>query len=151
MFSQTTEYALRAAVWLASRADSAQTTEQIACGTHVPAGYLSKVLQTLGKAGVVQSQRGLGGGFTLTRPPTETTVLEIINAIEPLRRIRECPLSLEPHGTELCPLHARIDGAVALLEEHFRDCTIADLCSGTPATTPLCVEPIPRPQRGDQQ
>ena len=64
MISQTAEYALRAMVFLAMR-ESAATNEQIAQVTKVPPGYLSKILQQLGKAKLVSSQRGLGGGFVL--------------------------------------------------------------------------------------
>lgn len=69
MISQTAEYALRAIVYLAMNPDSAFTTQQISATTKVPAAYLSKVLQSLAKAGLVKSQRGLGGGFVLTKSP----------------------------------------------------------------------------------
>jgi Rrf2 family nitric oxide-sensitive transcriptional repressor len=57
MFSQTVEYALRAAAFLAGRAPEARTTDQIAVATRVPKAYLSKVLQGLSRGGVVHSQR----------------------------------------------------------------------------------------------
>ena len=69
MFSQTTEYALRAVAWLAENAGSAQTTQQIADGTQVPSDYLSKVLQTLARAEIVSAVRGKNGGFTLSSLP----------------------------------------------------------------------------------
>jgi len=129
MISQTAEYALRAMIWLAEHPGAPQTTEQIAQGTRVPAGYLSKVLQTLGRANLVNSQRGLGGGFALTRKPAEISTLEVINSVDPIQRIRECPMGRKLHGKRLCPLHYRLDAAVALIEDSFRTCTIEDLCS----------------------
>src|SRR5215471_9775318 len=105
MFSQTVEYALRAVVHLAAEAPEARTTDQIAVATRVPKAYLSKVLQGLSRAGVVHSQRGKGGGMTLVKAPEELTMLEVINAVEPIQRIRTCPLGLESHGARLCPLH----------------------------------------------
>ena len=71
MFSQTVEYALRAIVFLADRNPETTTTEQIAEVTRVPSAYLSKVLQSLSRGGLVRSQRGLRGGFTLTKDPSE--------------------------------------------------------------------------------
>jgi len=59
MFSQIAEYALRAVVRVASHHGRPQTTQQIAAATRVPAGYLSKVMQALGRAGLINSQRGL--------------------------------------------------------------------------------------------
>ena len=138
MLSTTAEYALRAVVWLAARKEAACTTDQIAQATEVPGAYLSKVLQTLGKAGVVRSQRGLGGGFSLAVSPEQLSVLQVINAVDPLKRIRSCPLKLESHGGALCPLHARLDAAAAMIEDAFGKCTIADLFMVPDSQSPLC-------------
>src|SRR3954453_7757343 len=116
MLSQTTEYALRAIVWLANTADEPQTTEQIAKATQVPSGYLSKVMQSLGRGGLVTAQRGKHGGFLLARPPHEITVLEVVNVLDPIQRIRACPLGIASHGSHLCPLHKRLDAAIAMVE-----------------------------------
>ncbi len=138
MLSQTTEYALRAIVWLACNFDQPQTTPQIAKATHVPAGYLSKVLQSLGRSGLVQAQRGKHGGFVLTNPADRITVLQVVNAVDPLRRIRECPLGLKSHGTFLCPLHKRLDEATQMVEKAFDQTTIAELLSTPSHSKPLC-------------
>ena len=63
MLSQTVEYSLRAIVWLASHPDDPQTNQQIANATLVPAGYLSKVMQSLGRGGLVTAQRGKRGAY----------------------------------------------------------------------------------------
>src|SRR5947199_4608585 len=123
MFSQTVEYALRAVVHLADQAPSPRTTDQIAVATLVPKAYLSKVLQGLCHAKIVQSKRGLGGGMVLTKSPAEMTILEVVNAVEPLGRIRECPLGLAAHGVRLCPLHRRMDNALAMVEKAFQETT----------------------------
>jgi Rrf2 family transcriptional regulator, nitric oxide-sensitive transcriptional repressor len=138
MFSQTTEYALRAIVCLAAHPSVPLTTAQIAGTTRVPAGYLSKVLQALGRANLVTSQRGLYGGFTLTRPPEEIRVLEVVNAVDPIQRIESCPLGLKSHGTRLCALHKRIDTAIAHIQEAFAGSTIADLLADSTGSQPLC-------------
>lgn len=141
LLSQTNEYALRAALWLGSHGTRAQTTEQIAKGTQVPAGYLSKVLQILVRAGLVSSQRGLGGGYALARPAAEITALDIVNAVDPIKRTESCPLEIEEHGKRLCPLHYRLHAATALIEDSFRSCTIADLCEPGSMTSPFCAKP----------
>ena len=61
MISRTAEYALRAVVVLGSSPGGPLTTHQIAEQTRVPSGYLSKVLQALGRAGLVEAERGLRG------------------------------------------------------------------------------------------
>jgi len=137
MFSLTTEYALRATVWLAENQGLPQTTQQIASATCVPVNYLSKVLQSLGKAGLVRALRGKHGGFELAKSPSSTSVLEIINVVEPIQRIRTCPLGLKQHSQSLCPLHTRLDYAMEIIEESFASATLADLL--TPYSQPsLC-------------
>src|SRR6516225_7773433 len=94
LISQTVEYALRAAVYLADRVETPRTTQQIAAATRIPQAYLSKVMQGLSRAGLVESRRGLHGGFTLSHSPEELTIWDVMEAVEPLRRIRTCPLGL---------------------------------------------------------
>jgi Rrf2 family protein len=127
IISLTAEYALRAIVHLATDENASQTVGQIAQGTRVPPGYLSKVLQNLSRVGLITSQRGLGGGFRLAKSPQELSILEVVQSVDPIERIHTCPLGLEAHGTNLCPLHRRLDNALALIEEQFRATTIAEL------------------------
>jgi Rrf2 family nitric oxide-sensitive transcriptional repressor len=138
MFSQTVEYALRAVVHLAHEAPASRTTEQIAKATRVPKAYLSKVLQSLNQAGIVHSRRGVGGGVTLARPPADLTILEVVNAVEPIRRITTCPLGLAGHGVRLCPLHRRVDDALAKVEEAFANSTLAEVLAEPTESVPLC-------------
>ncbi len=127
MISTTAEYALRAVVFLARQAPDARTTLEVAAATQVPAGYLSKVLQLLVRADVLQSVFGKHGGYRLARRPADLTVLAIINSVDPIRRVSVCPLRLNEHGSKLCPLHRRLDLATALVEQAFAETTIRDL------------------------
>ncbi|HVK15962.1 MAG TPA: Rrf2 family transcriptional regulator [Fimbriiglobus sp.] len=141
MFSQTVEYALRAAVDLASRGGEPATTEEVARRTQVPVAYLAKILQGLAKAGIVKSQRGVGGGVALAKPPEELTILEVVNAVDPIVRIRTCPLKLSSHGTRLCPLHRRVDDALATVERAFGGTTLAEILNEPSSSVPLCEAP----------
>ncbi len=138
MFSQTVEYALRAVVFLANEAPAARTTDQIATATRVPKAYLSKVLQGLARHDVVHTQRGVGGGITLCKLPAELTILEVVNAVEPIERIHVCPLGLVTHGKNLCPLHRRMDQALASVEQAFQSTTLAEILAEPTSSTPLC-------------
>ncbi len=141
MISQTSEYALRAMVFLAEQSVP-RTTSEIAEKTQAPAGYLSKVMQSLNRAGLVHSQRGLHGGFVLTMPAEDLTVLQVVNAVEPIRRFHECPLGL--HGKNLCPLHRKLDDAAKSIEDTFGDTTIADLNQIPTGRKSLCTFPLER-------
>ena len=138
MFSQKVEYALRAVAYLASKPGGARTVEQIAKATKVSPTYLAKVIQELVHGGVARSQRGIGGGITLAKPADELTMLEVVNAVDPIRRIESCPLDLASHGVRLCPLHKRLDNALALVEDAFRSTTLAEILAEPSDSQPLC-------------
>jgi len=138
MFSQTVEYALRAVVHLAMHAPDPQKTSEIATATKVPTAYLSKVLQGLKKRDIVHLQRGVGGGVTLTRLPSEITILDVVTAVDPLQRIHSCPLDLQAHGTQLCALHRRMDDALEKIESAFRNTTLEELLTDPNPSVPLC-------------
>ncbi len=141
MISQTAEYALRAVTYLATHMDNPATAQQISDATLVPVPYLSKVLQSLVKSGIVRSQRGLHGGCSLTKTPEELTIFEIIDAVDPLKRIKSCPLGIVSHGKNLCPLHRKLDDVYAETERSFKSTTLADILNEPTASTPLCPMP----------
>ena len=139
MFSATVEYALRAAVFLATKSGQPATTEEVARRTQVPVAYLAKILQVLSKAGLVRSQRGVGGGVTLAVHPDDLTLLEVLNAVEPVKRIKICPLGLPSHGPDLCPLHLKIDSIYSAIEVALGGTTLSDLLDDNEnPSLPLC-------------
>ncbi|MEX0885349.1 MAG: Rrf2 family transcriptional regulator [Phycisphaeraceae bacterium] len=137
MISHTAEYALRAMVCLADHVHAPLTSQQLADRTRVPLGYLAKIMQQLGRADLVVGQRGPNGGFSLTRPPAEISILQVVAAVDPIRRVTHCPLGLATH-TSLCPLHRSLDDAVAHIENAFSTTSLADLLDDTGNATPLC-------------
>ena len=141
MLSQTTEYALRLAVQLASQPGRPLTIPELARSTRIPEGYLAKVLRQLSRAGLVHSQRGPNGGSVLTRDPEEISVLDVVQAVDPLKRIEVCPLGLRSHGADLCPLHRRLDQAIASVETAFRSSSLAEMLRDPQGSLPLCEDP----------
>ncbi len=138
MISQTVEYALRAIVTIAQYHGQACTSKQISEITQVPAPYLSKLMQGLVRAGLAKSRRGLHGGFVLTKKPEDLSIWDVVDAVDPFKRIQECPLGLQSHGASLCPLHRRLDNAMALVEASFRETSVSDLLAEQGSVTPLC-------------
>lgn len=152
MISKTGEYVLRAAVCLAECYPEARTTGMIAAATSVPAGYLSKVLQSLGRTGIVISRRGMGGGFALARNPEDISILDILlGAGVGFHRIRQCPLGIPGH-TRLCPLHRLVDERMQMAEDAFRQATLASLFRSADGIVPLHDAKAPettQPSRSD--
>lgn len=137
MFSSTTEYALRAAVFLASQGGESVSSDRISDATKVPPGYISKVMRDLVVARLVESQRGPNGGFTLARDPSAITVLDVVNAVTPIQRITSCPLG-NPTHLNLCPLHRRLDDAIASIEAAFKQTTLAEVSQPKIGKGPQC-------------
>jgi hypothetical protein len=80
----------------------------------------------LGAAGLVRSRPGPGGGYELSRPTDQVTILDVVVIVSPIERIRSCPLGLTSH-TSLCPLHRELDQAYAATEKAFASVTIRQL------------------------
>jgi Rrf2 family protein len=137
MLPKTAEYALRTIVWLARNPGQAESADRLADGTKVPRRYLHKVLQCLVRARLVRSQSGPGGGYALARSPEVITILDVVNGVAPLGRIRQCPLGLKTH-TRLCPLHSELDRIFADTEEALARVVIAQLLRSTSPIIPLC-------------
>jgi len=92
------------------------STRDLAAGAKLPLPTVSKILKALARAGLLQSHRGVKGGYRLARDPAEISVEEIIRALEGPIAITECidgPNECEIERT--CPVRTnwqRINGAV---------------------------------------
>jgi len=139
MISQTSEYALRAAVFLAARPDDRPASAlEISEATKVPVGYLQKILRMLSRHGILSAQRGSHGGFALAKVPTSISVLDVLKASDTqIQRIERCPLGIQGH-TKLCTLHRMLDAEMARAEQTFAATTLADLLDGKGGVRPLC-------------
>lgn len=144
LISRTSEYALRAALWMLQEPMRSQTTREIAAGTRTPPDYISKVLQSLARAGLVRGQRGVGGGFQFSGDPARITVLDVINAVDSLERIHTCPLGLKAHGKNLCPLHCGMNDVVEQMEATFAKTKLTDLLNTDSKSVPLGIKLKPR-------
>lgn len=138
MFSQTVEYALRAVIFLAQhQTEGPVDSQRIADATQVPASYLAKILQDLARTNILTSKRGVGGGFQLDLSPDDLSILDVVNAVDPLQRIKGCPLSLPAHCQTLCPMHARLDESLATVEQSLRASTIREMMYDPDRPKPL--------------
>ncbi len=137
MLSKTAEYALRAVACMGSQTGTSVSADHLAEQTKVPRRYLARVLQDLAGAGLVRSRPGPGGGYELCKSTGKISILDVVNTVAPIERIRTCPLGLKSHVT-LCPLHAELDKAYAATEKAFASVTIKDLVESASSIKPLC-------------
>ena len=75
---------------------------------------------------LILSQRGPNGGFSLARSSEQISMLDVVNAVDPMKRIRRCPLG-NPAHVKLCPLHHRIDNAMDMVEREFGATSLAEV------------------------
>lgn len=129
MLSQTSEYALRAVLYLAMHPDEAPVKlEQIADSLQVPRNYLSKTMHQLARAGVLASERGPHGGFRLSRAPEAVTLADVVAPFDPARLARHCLLGEgECSDENACAVHYRWKLISEPMRTFFDDTTLADL------------------------
>ncbi|MCO5165938.1 MAG: Rrf2 family transcriptional regulator [Planctomycetes bacterium] len=130
--SATAEYALRAMTHLASLppGTSARATDlEAVTGTSAP--YLAKVLRKLVVAGLLVSQKGHHGGFSLARPPAEVRFLDVLEAVGHRPDPTRCAFGWgECDPDAPCPLH----DAWSRLTASFREWATTTTLAGVRAT-----------------
>lgn len=118
--------------------------EELSRTESISKSFLAKIFQSLVRAGLVRSVRGLGGGFVLARPPAEISVLQIIEAVEGPISFRRC----QEDGTGCvrsngCPLCGVFDEAQYRVRELFSHTTLVDLMKHSARPAPAAGESLP--------
>jgi len=129
MLSKTGIHAVRAMVVLAELPEGAYAgAVSIAEGIQAPRNYLGKLLQLLAREGLVESQKGMGGGFRLARPPRDISLLDVVEPIEHISRWNGCIMGRDVCSEEApCAIHHRWKTIREAYLELLRDTRLADL------------------------
>lgn len=126
--SHTTGYAIRALSCLHECGDGLMQVKDIGRCTGIPLPYLSKIMHSLGKSGLIAAKRGYRGGFAVTRRLRAISFYDVAVAIEGEDFLPVCLL-----GLEACPpfLHGRGHGFWAIerkrILRYLRQMTLADV------------------------
>lgn len=133
--SRRTDYAVRVILDLANTSgDGRVPTQEIATRQHIPSAFLAKIISQLSVAGLVNTYRGAGGGVTLAYPPSEISLLQVIEALEGPVRLNRCVI--EPDAcprNRYCPVHHIWAQAQADLISLLEVTTFDELVENTPA------------------
>lgn len=121
--NQATDYAMRAVLYL-SGVPYGQVMEAklIAEEEHIPMRFLLKILRLLTKEGIVESHRGINGGYSLARHPSKITMLDVVEAVEGPIAINRClyaPEECSKHYSEQCPVHEALFELQKSMAEHL--------------------------------
>src|SRR6056297_439882 len=108
MFSTSCQYGLQGMLYIAmhSSKDDNVGLIEIAENQEIPRHFLSKILQQLVKAGLLESMKGPNGGFKLSKKPEKITLLQIIKAIDGLDVFTQCGIGFKKCSDDHpCPTH----------------------------------------------
>ena len=128
--SKRGDYVMRSAISLARAypAGAPRKIREVVADTEVPQSFASQILADLVRAGLAMSKAGREGGYRLARPPSEISVLEVIEAAEGPLRAERCALGEGPCRWEkVCPLHETWTAATVALRELLARTTLAEL------------------------
>jgi len=137
MISRTSGYALEALLVIARRDGRMTRATELALELDIPANYLSKILNALARAHILESERGPAGGFRLARPADEITFLDAVSVFEDTGTVRQCLLGRgRCRDDHACPLHARWKAVSSPVFDYLRETRLGDLLDGGPAEAP---------------
>lgn len=129
------DYALRAIYYLSKMDPNKRAaTSQIAQEQRIPPSFLAKIISQLSIAGLIHTSRGARGGVSLARPPSEISILEVVEAIDGPIMLNECTTSPDacPFGEE-CPIRPLWCQAQEELVERLRVTSFAAFQNGKDA------------------
>jgi Rrf2 family protein len=133
IFSASSTHALRAVAWLAANGGGeAVLARELAQRLDVPPDYLTKVLGTLARHGILTASRGAGGGYRLARPPERIRIVEVVEPFEG-KRVRPGCLLRPDHpcrDSNACSAHGAWGAVKRTYRTFLEETTIADIRGG---------------------
>jgi Rrf2 family protein len=130
MFSTSCQYGLQGMLYIAmhSTKDKNVGLIEIAENQEIPRHFLSKILQQLVKAGLLESMKGPNGGFKLSKKPNKITLLHIIKAIDGLEVFTQCGIGFKKCSDDHpCPIHHDFKVVRDKVHELFKKKTLDEL------------------------
>ncbi|WP_065330531.1 RrF2 family transcriptional regulator [Tritonibacter mobilis] len=129
-----TDYGLRMLMRLASAPDRTFSTADLAEEFQLSRNHLIKIMQKLGRAGLVQTRRGGGGGAILAHAPEEIRLGDVVRVLEEDQALVEC---FRPNGGDCtidgcCRLKSRLRVAEMAFIENLNRSSLADVALPAP-------------------
>ncbi len=130
-FTKAEEYGMFGVLYLADKDRNTVTPlSEISQAQDIPEKFLAKIFQSLSKAGIIRSHRGVRGGFTLAKDPGEISVKEVLETIQGPYHLMKClpdPSACTNGRSDFCALREVLLIAEKQLVSVFDDYSIATL------------------------
>ena len=128
-FTKAEEYGMLGVIYLAEKEVKGVTPlSEISEAKEIPEKFLAKIFQSLSRSGIVRSHRGVRGGFTLAKEPSEVTIKEVLEAIHGPYHLIKCSNDVGVcDKTDFCALRELLIKAENQLIKIFVDHTLADM------------------------
>jgi Rrf2 family protein len=128
--TKRTDYAIRACVHLALEGRCPIPSRMIAEEMAIPTGFLPQVMADLARAGIVGAVAGKHGGYCLSRPPGEVSLLDVVRATETAPRRERCVMRDAPCDADpACALHPVLGAAESSYTGVLDRTSLADLAA----------------------
>jgi FeS assembly SUF system regulator len=144
--SRLTDYGIVLLSHMAARPDHVHTAAELAAETHLPLPTVSKLLRLLAREGLLQSQRGVNGGYGLARAPEDITVSRAVAALEGPIALTTCTSAVPSDCSHepICPVRGHLHLINLAIRQALDSVTLADL-GRRPRAIPLPTARGPRP------
>ena len=144
--SRMADYGVVLMTQFARDADTMKTAPDMALASGLPAPTVSKILKMLTQGGLLDSQRGIKGGYSLARDPADISVADIIGALDGPIALTEC---MTGDGVlceieALCPTRTNWKKINDVLTTALSSVTLAEMAGPVGGVAPRVPEPAPR-------
>ena len=127
--SRLTDYGIVLMSYMAGQAERAHNANELAAGARLPAPTVSKLLRLLAREGLLESQRGVKGGYTLARRAEEISVASIISALEGPIALTACATVDDPDCAHepLCPVRSHWNRISLAIRDALEGVSLAEM------------------------
>jgi Rrf2 family protein len=131
LLSRNTDYAVRALCYIACQKEKTVSVTELVKALKIPRPFLRKILQVLNRKGVLESHKGVGGGFRLAKSSARISVLELMEAFQGRFRAESCFLKKEACPNKAsCPLKKKISAIEDGVYKELKNITIGSIIKG---------------------
>jgi Rrf2 family protein len=131
LITRNTDYAIRALLYIAKAKKKIVSVEELTAGLKTPQAFLRRLLQVLGKRGILKSHKGKGGGFVLKVTPEKIRIIEIMRIFQGKAKMVDCILKKRVcPNTGSCILRVKIKKIERNVFRQLESITLVSLLKG---------------------